>query len=328
VAKAQSHIYGAVGRRPATSPEKRQVHIQLQLHDDFLPGCTATCQAVITSTVTLPTATCSKTDNTNCATPNGTASVVTNGKSNICGVHGATTASITGLSAGTYTVTVTNTTTGCTNTCQAMVGTTTVDPTCTITVNTQPSCANLTGGSITVNPNPAGTYNYAWSDSGPATASRSGLSGGTYTVTVTNTTTGCTGVCQTTLDTPMNCCNINAITVQSTECLDNGTPNLMTDNRLRVGILATNSNSSLTTYTVSVTGTTITPSSGSYGVGTFFTLGSGTGGSGATYTITLTDSMTPGCTASVQVVAPENCQPATQCPTPRCGTANIQVNGN
>ena len=200
--------------------------------------------------------------------------------------------------------------------------------TCTVSVNSQPSCANLTGGDITVVPSPAGTYTYVWSDNGAATANRTGLTGGTYTVTVTNTTTNCTGVCQTTLDTPMNCCNINAITVQSTECLDNGTPNLMTDNRLRVGILATNSNSSLTTYTVSVIGTTITPSSGSYGVGTFFTLGSGTGGSGATYTITLTDSMTPGCTASVQVVSPENCQPATQCPTPRCGTANIQVNGN
>ena len=203
----------------------------------------------------------------------------------------------------------------------------TVNPTCIVTINSQPSCANLTGGSVTVTPSPVGTYTYLWSNSA-TTATVSGLMGGSYTVTVTNTTTGCTGVCQTTLDTPMNCCNINAITVQSTECLDNGTPNLMTDNRLRVGILATNSNSSLTTYTVSVTGTTITPSSGSYGVGTFFTLGSGTGGSGATYTITLTDSMTPGCTASVQVVAPENCQPATQCPTPSCGTATIQVNGN
>ena len=296
------------------------------VNDDFLPGCTTTCQAVITSTVTLPTATCSKTDNTNCATPNGTASVVTNGDQ-ILWSNGATTASITGLSAGTYTVTVTNTTTGCTNTCQAVVNNATVNPTCIVTINSQPSCANLTGGSVTVTPSPVGTYTYLWSNSA-TTATVSGLMGGSYTVTVTNTTTGCTGVCQTTLDTPMNCCNINAITVQSTECLDNGTPNLMTDNRLRVGILATNSNSSLTTYTVSVTGTTITPSSGSYGVGTFFTLGSGTGGSGATYTITLTDSMTPGCTASVQVVAPENCQPATQCPTPSCGTATIQVNGN
>ncbi|MBK8347291.1 MAG: hypothetical protein IPL08_06570 [Saprospiraceae bacterium] len=119
--------------------------------DSFFAGCTATCQAVITSTVTLPTATCSKTDNTNCATPNGTASVVTNGNQ-IAWSTGANTASITALSAGTYTVIVTNTTTGCTNTCQAVVVNSTVNPSCNVAVNSQPTCANLTGGSLTVTP--------------------------------------------------------------------------------------------------------------------------------------------------------------------------------
>ena len=74
------------------------------------------------------------------------------------------------------------------------------------------------------------------------------LTGGTYIVTVTNTSTSCTGVCQVTLATPMNCCNINTITIQSLECLDNGTPSLMTDNRLRIGLMAVNSNTSLLTF--------------------------------------------------------------------------------
>jgi hypothetical protein len=155
---------------------------------------------------------------------------------------GGTTASISGLSNGTYTVTVTNTTSGCTNTCQAVVANGSVNPTCSISATSQPTCTNLNGGAISVTPSPAGTYNYAWSDSGPATASRSGLTGGTYTVTVTNTTTNCTGVCNVTLTTPTNCCNINAIVPQNLECLDNGTPALITDNRIRFSAMVTNTN--------------------------------------------------------------------------------------
>ncbi|MCB9309697.1 MAG: hypothetical protein H6567_06550 [Lewinellaceae bacterium] len=290
-------------------------------------GCTNTCQSVVATTTTLPTATCSKVDNTNCATPNGSASVVTNGNQ-ILWSNGGTTATISNLSAGTYTVTVTNTTTGCTNTCQSIVGNSTVTPTCSITVNSQPSCATLNGGSVTVVPSPAGTYSYVW-NTGATTATVNNLTGGTYIVTVTNTSTSCTGVCQVTLATPMNCCNINTITIQSLECLDNGTPSLMTDNRLRIGLMAVNSNTSLLTFNLSVNGgTTITPTSGTYGALTYFTLGPGTGGSGATYTLTLTDSVTSGCTSQVQVISPMDCVPATQCPTPECGTATIQVNNN
>ena len=274
---------------------------------------------------------CDPMPNTNCATPNGSATVTTNGNQ-ILWSTGGTTATINGLNAGTYTVTVTNTTTGCTNTCQAIVANATVNPTCTITANTQPSCANLTGGSITVNPSPAGTYTYSWSDSGPANASRTGLTGGTYTVTVTNTTTNCTGVCSITLDTPMNCCNINAIVAQNIECLDNGTPALITDNRLRFSAQVTNTNTSLTGYNVAINGgTTIIPNANvAYGV-TQFTLGAGTGGGGATFTITVTDSATPGCTQTFTVTDLGNCTPGTppvECSTPKCGTATIQVNGN
>lgn len=127
-----------------------------------------------------------------------------------------------------------------------------------------------------------------------------------------------------------SCCVINTITIQNLECLDNSTPGLITDNRLRVGILATNLNPLLTTYNVSVNGgTTITPASGNYGVGTYFTLGNGTAGSGATFRITLTDAVIPGCTNFVDIISPDNCEPADPpCDTPKCGTASIQVNGN
>ncbi|MBK9734057.1 MAG: hypothetical protein IPO92_03430 [Saprospiraceae bacterium] len=127
-----------------------------------------------------------------------------------------------------------------------------------------------------------------------------------------------------------NCCVIDLISIQSIECLDNNTPKLMTDNRLKIGILANNQNILLTNYNVTVNGgTTISPSSGTYGVGTFFTLGAGTAGGGATFVITITDSTVAGCTNTVTVTDPGNCtQGSPPCEQINCGTATIQVYGN
>ena len=292
-------------------------------------------------TVTTPTivccaltVVCTPQPQTNCSPVNGSASVVA---SNAVGTvtylwsSGETTSTISNKAAGTYTVTVTDGgVSGCSRTCEAVIANQANAPTCTITVNNQPSCANLTGGDITVVPSPAGTYTYTWSDNGAATATRTGLTGGTYTVTITNTTTNCTGVCNVTLDTPMNCCNIAAIVPQNIECIDNGTPALITDNRIRFSAQVTNTNTSLTGYNVTINGgTTITPNMNvPYGV-TQFTLGVGTAGGGATFTVTVTDSATPGCTQTFQVVDPGNCAPVIpECPPVKCGTATIQVNGN
>lgn len=212
--------------------------------------------------------------------------------------------------------------------CPVRVAVTTIS--CNITITSQPSCADLTGGSITVNPSPVGpTYTYNWSDIGSGSAMRTGLMGGTYTVTVTNTATGCTGVCNVTLTTPTNCCNINAVVPQNPVCLDNGTPAIHTDNRIRFSANVTNTNTTLTAYNVSINGgTTITPNTNvPYGL-TQFTLGPGTAGGGATFTITVTDSVTPGCTQTFQVLDPGGCNNAIPCPTPNCGTATIQTNGN
>jgi len=290
-------------------------------------GCTATCSAVVGSTSAPPSVSCGKTDNSNCTAPNGSATATATNVTYLWS-NSATTSTINNLSAGTYTVTVTSTTTGCTATCSAVVGSTIVNPTCNIAINTQPSCAALNGGSVTVTPSPSGTYTYTWSN-GATTATVNSLAGGTYTVTVTNTSTGCTGVCQTTLNTPVNCCNIS-MAIQTIECLDNGTPELLTDNRLRVRILVTNSNATLTNYNVTVSGgTTITPTSSTYGTGTQFTLGPGTAGGGSTFIITATDNVTAGCTKTVSVIDPGTCDPANpECPPVKCGTATIQVDRN
>lgn len=277
--------------------------------------------------------TCNPIDQTSCVDGNGSASVsVSGGQGNLTYLwsSGETSNIITNKVSGSYTVTVTDDVLpGCSATCIAIIANAAIIPSCTITIDNQPTCQNLTGGALTVSPNPAGVYTYLWSN-GSTIATISSLTGGTYTVTVTDPISSCTGVCQATLDIPMNCCAINPIVIQNVECFDNGTPALMTDNRIRVNLLITNAFTNLTSYNVSVNGgTTISPSMGTYGVGTQFTLGPGTGGGGATFIITVTDSTIPGCTNTVMVTDPDTCAPMVPvCPPIKCGTATIQVNGN
>ncbi len=146
-----------------------------------------------------------------------------------------------------------------------------------------------------------------------------------------NITTGANGQNNHTFDIGLfKVCQINAMTIQSLECIEGGVANLDTDNILRVGILATNNNEVVTTYSVSVNGTTVTPSTGTYGIGQFFELGKGSGGTGATYIIVITDLVNgASCARSVPVTSPMTCTPAIEeCETPKCGSSNIQVNGN
>lgn len=131
---------------------------------------------------------------------------------------------------------------------------------------------------------------------------------------------------------PSEClCNISAQTT-AIECLDNGTPFKITDNRIRFNALISNNNTNLTSYNLVINGgTTITPNSNvPYGV-TQFLLGPGTAGGGATFSVTVTDSVIAGCSQTFQVVDPGNCTPANppvECPPVKCGTATIQVNNN
>ena len=102
--------------------------------------------------------------------------------------NGATTAVITGLAAGTYSVTVTDAN-GCTATAS-----TTIDGGSDITVTGMTfdaSCANGTDGSIALTVMGGDTpYAYSWSNGTTGTSVLNGLAAGTYTVTVTDNS-GC-----------------------------------------------------------------------------------------------------------------------------------------
>ncbi|MBI5917341.1 MAG: gliding motility-associated C-terminal domain-containing protein, partial [Bacteroidetes bacterium] len=95
--------------------------------------------------------------------------------------NGATTEDLANIAAGSYAVTTTSTTTGCTGTASATVANTTINLSVTGVV-TQPT-GGQNNGAIDLTVSPTGTYDYLWSN-GATTEDVTGLGEGTYTVTV------------------------------------------------------------------------------------------------------------------------------------------------
>ncbi|WP_180856400.1 SprB repeat-containing protein, partial [Flavobacterium panici] len=98
---------------------------------------------------------------------------------------GGTAATATGLTAGTYTVTVTDA-----NSCQITQSFTITEPaalTASPVAQTNIACFGGNTGSATISATGGtGGYTYSWSPSGGTAATATGLTAGTYTVTVTD----------------------------------------------------------------------------------------------------------------------------------------------
>ncbi|HTB07629.1 MAG TPA: PKD domain-containing protein [Bacteroidia bacterium] len=164
-------------------------------------GCTGT----ETVTITQPTAITTTTSSTptNCSANTGTASVTaSNGTPGYTYLwsNGLTSSNISNLSAGSYTVTVTDAN-SCTTTATVVVASSgaTITPTLT---STNVLCNGGNTGTATVTGVTGGTtpYTYSWS-SGQITTNITGLTAGTYTITVTDAN-GCTGTASVTVSQP------------------------------------------------------------------------------------------------------------------------------
>jgi gliding motility-associated-like protein len=150
-------------------------------------GCASSTSITINSS--MPFSVGSNVSQTSCGQDNGAISVTPAppGYTYAWAGSGITTNIRTGLAAGDYTVTVTQTTSGCKSTASI-----TINPSIPFAIGgniTQASCGN-NNGAISVTPAPPG-YSYAWAGSGVITNIRTGLGAGDYTVTVTETATGC-----------------------------------------------------------------------------------------------------------------------------------------
>lgn len=101
--------------------------------------------------------------------------------------NGATTATVSNLCGGAYPVTVTDAN-GCTVVDTAFI----LEPLPLIVSSfATPTCANNSTGSIDLSIIPGGTYDYAWSN-GTTTEDLSNVTPGTYSVLITDPTSGCT----------------------------------------------------------------------------------------------------------------------------------------
>jgi SprB repeat len=179
-------------------------------------GCTKNTSV----TITQPTALVISTSSTNVSCNggnNGTATVFGTG-----GVGpythlwstGATTQTISGLTAGTYSVTVTNA-----NGCTKNTSVTITQPTALVisTSSTNVSCNGGNNGTATVfGAGGVGPYTHLWS-TGATTQTISGLTAGTYSVTVTDAN-GCTKNTSATINQP----NLVVLNTTSTNVSCNG----------------------------------------------------------------------------------------------------------
>lgn len=199
-------------------------------------------------------------------------------------------------SGGTYTITITNTA-SCSQSYQVVVPTNTTPVNATATISTAGGSITCNTTSLTLSSTPTGTnYAYAWSGpnilSGATTANPIVGTGGNYTVTITNTINGCSGVTGTTnVTVPSNTTaptlSLSATSVTTT-CLNPSTTVTVTSN----------SNPSTSyTWTAPATGTISSTSINSPSIG-----GSGT------FTVALTNTVSgcPSAPATVNVTADAN----------------------
>ena len=135
-----------------------------------------------------------------------------------------TSATATGLAAGTYTVTVTDAR-GCTTTCNVTITEPAEDLTCSAVETTSVDCRGNATGVATVTPN-GGTapYTYLWdvAAGSQTSAIASNLAAGTYSVTVTDAR-GCTTTCNVTITEPAEDLTCSAVETTSVDCRGNAT---------------------------------------------------------------------------------------------------------
>lgn len=181
-------------------------------------GCTSTSSVTITEPAQLA-ASASHTDVLCYGGTTGTASVLasngTPGYTYSWSPSGGTGSTANGLSAGNYTVTVTDAN-GCTTTANSSVS----EPQqLNASSSSTPALCNgsADGSASVVANNGTPGYTYSWSPSGGNASTANGLTAGNYTVTVTDNN-GCTTVSTVTVNEPLP---LNA-SIQATDALCNG----------------------------------------------------------------------------------------------------------
>ena len=157
---------------------------------------------------------------TTCSTPNGEVDLTVSPSETYSFLwsNGATSEDLTGVAAGTYSVTVTQAG-SCTGEASFAVANTTVIPSLSQNI-TSASCGQ-NNGAIDLTVTPSGSYTFLWSN-GETTQNLTNVGGGTYQVIVTSTTSGCSSTASATVADNTVIPNITGSTSPVTSCT---TPN-------------------------------------------------------------------------------------------------------
>ncbi len=183
-------------------------------------GCTANAVQTISQPAQALSASISSAQNISCYdVPNGSINLSVSGGTTAYSYlwsNGATTQNISGLQAGTYSVTVTDAN-GCTASANATLTQPAATLNTTISTASNVSCYGLSNGSLNLNVT-GGTspYSYNWSN-GATTQNISGLTAGTYTVSVTDAN-GCTSEKSATITQPAMALGASVQSSQNVNC--------------------------------------------------------------------------------------------------------------
>lgn len=165
-----------------------------------IPGTNCSMQGNITITsATFPHDILLSTTPSACGGTDGTVTttVTPPGELNYQWSNGQTGSQLTGVGAGTYTVTVTIPGTNCTRTASATVGE--LPASFTASVTSTPAGCGLSNGTATATVNPPGNYDYVWSN-GQTGSQLTGVMAGAYTVTISIAGTACSQIANTTVE--------------------------------------------------------------------------------------------------------------------------------
>lgn len=169
-------------------------------------GCVETTSVIILDNAPVLTLSNTVVDNNACVAPfTGSINITVGGSAgpftfDWTGPNGfaASTEDVTGLEDGTYTIVVTDVPSGCTISSNIVVGNTAVIPTISSSIVVDNDRCNAPfNGAILITVSPAGSYTYQWNGPNGFTSIAediSAIESGSYSVTATSTTTGCSVV--------------------------------------------------------------------------------------------------------------------------------------
>ncbi|MCC6726782.1 MAG: HYR domain-containing protein [Saprospiraceae bacterium] len=291
-------------------------------------GCVATTNVTITSSINPPAAEAGPTATLTCATPlatlNGAGSATgssiqylwTTADGNI--VSGATTLNPVVNESGTYTLTVTNTTNGCTNTDLTVVGSNIALPTSSAGADGVLTCTNPTTQLNGTGSSSGASYTYLWTTSNGNIVSGANAAivtvdaPGTYCLTVTNTANGCSAT---------DCASVTSNTTPPIANAGSASPLTCTTSQVTLNGGSSSTGSNFSYLWTTTTGNIV---SGATTLSPVVNVA-------AVYVLTVTNA-TNGCTASSSVTVTSNTTQPTASAGPdkalNCNNSSVVLDGS